>query len=406
MAKFKYVARDQSGGKIEDVIEAANQAAATAALRRMRFTVLSMKPVKPGIFNISLTKPRPHAKSADLVIFTRQFATMVEAGLAVVEILDILLEQIDDPGFKIVIEELRSDVRGGSDLSTSLSKYPKVFSQLYVNMIRAGEASGELDSILKRLAGYLEKSEALKRKIKSAMTYPMVSLTLVFGITIFLLVYIVPQFVEIFDKMGAEVPLPTRIVMGMSTALTSQWYLIMAAIAGFIVLTVVSRKSQRGRYLWDACFLKMPIFGELIQKIAISRFAQTFATMLRSGVPMLGSLEIVATTSGNSVVEEAVLASREAVRQGESLATPLGECPVFPAMVVRMVAVGEKTGSVESLLEKVAEFYDEQVDAAVESLTSVIEPVMIGVMGILVGGIVIAIFVPIFQMSQAAGRRR
>ncbi len=400
MAKFKYVARDSAGGKVEDEIEAPNQAAAMQMLKRSRVTVLSMTEVKKGLFNFSLTKPKPRAKASDLVIFTRQFSTMVEAGLPVVEILDILLEQTDDAGFKIAVSDVRSAVRAGSDLSTAMAKFPKVFSPLYTNLIKAGEASGDLDVILKRLATYLEKNASLRRKIISAMTYPSVSLILILGITVFLLVFIVPQFEDMFDKLGADLPLPTRIVLFISNTMLHYWYLVIAGVGGFIAFIYVSRKNPRGRYMWDQVNLKVPIFGELFQKVALSRFSRTFSTMLRSGVPMLGSLEIVASTAGNGVVEEAVMASREAVRQGESLASPLSECQIFPPMVVRMISVGERTGALESLLEKVAEFYDEQVDAAVETLTSVIEPVMIGVMGVIVGFIVVAIFMPILEIAN------
>lgn len=409
MARFKYVARDAMGSKVENQIEATNQAAAVQTLKRSRLTVLSINPVQKSLsdyLNINLFggKVKPRVKGNDLVIFTRQFSTMVEAGLPVVEILDILMEQADDKGFKLALSEVRSDVRGGSDLSTALGRFPMVFNRLYVDLIRAGEASGELDVILKRLATYLEKNAALRRKIISAMTYPMVSLGMVLMITIGLLVFIVPQFEDIFAKLGAGLPLPTKIVLAISHALTDNWYIVLGVLVGAIVAIYLSRKSARGRYFWDNVKIKMPIFGELFQKVALARFSRTFATMLRSGVPMLGALEIVATTAGNGVVEEAITASREAVRQGEALATPLADCPVFPPMVVRMIAVGERTGAVETLLEKVADFYDEQVDAAVESLTSVIEPVMIGVLGVFVGGIVIALLLPIFELQRIVSR--
>ena len=400
MAKFTYVARDKAGNKVEDEITAKNQQMATQQLRRTGLTVLSMTEVK-GKWSISLTKPKPRASQNDLVIFTRQFATMVEAGLPVVEILDILLEQTDDPGFKIVVTEVRSDVRGGSDLSTAMAKFPKVFTDLYINLIRAGEASGDLDIILKRLAVFLEKAASLKRKIISAMTYPSVSLVMIIGITVGLMVFIVPMFKEIFDKIGSELPLPTRIVMAISDAMLGYWYLWMVGSVAAFIFIKVTAKTPRGRYFWDSVKIKAPVFGELFQKVAISRFSRTFSTMLKSGVPMLSTLDIVAQTTGNGVVEEAIMASREAVRQGESLAQPLSESPVFPPMVVRMISVGERTGALESLLEKVADFYDEQVDAAVETLTSVIEPVMIGIMGVMVGGIVIALFVPILQLQQS-----
>ncbi|MCC8190538.1 MAG: type II secretion system F family protein [Planctomycetes bacterium] len=399
MPKFRYVARDAMGNKVEDELTAKSHAAAMAQLKRNRLNVLTLSEAKKG-FALSLTKPKPRVKAADLVIFTRQFSTMVEAGLPVVEILDILLEQTDDPGFKSVVSEVRSEVRGGSDLSSALAKWPKCFSPIYINLIKAGEASGDLDVILKRLAVYLEKNASLKRKIISAMTYPVASLGLIILITVGLLVFIVPQFVEIFDGIGAELPLPTRMVMAISDTLMERWYAVLAAIIGFFVFLWMVNKNPRGRYIIDSLKLKSPVFGELFQKVALSRFARTFSTMLRSGVPMLGSLEIVSATAGNGVVEEAVTASREAVRQGESLAAPLSESPVFPPMVVRMISVGERTGALETLLEKVADFYDEQVDAAVESLTSVIEPVMIGLMGVVVGFIVIALFLPILELQN------
>lgn len=401
MAKFKYAARDRAGNKVEDEVIAKNQAMAMQQLRKAGYSVLSINEVKKSLFNLSLSKPKPRVSGNDLVIFTRQFSTMVEAGLPVVEILDILLEQTDDAGFKMVVADVRSEVRGGSDLSTAMSKYPKVFSELYVNLIKAGEASGDLDVILKRLASFLEKNASLKRKIISAMTYPSVSLGLILLITIGLMVFIVPMFKEIFDKMGADLPLPTKIVMAISDTLLDYWYLVSAVGIGLFVFIKMSSKTPRGRYFWDSLKIKAPVFGELFQKVAISRFSRTFSTMLKSGVPMLASLEIVASTAGNGVVEEAISASREAVRQGESLATPLGETPIFPPMVVRMISVGERTGALESLLEKVADFYDEQVDAAVETLTAVIEPVMIGIMGVLVGGIVIALFMPILSLQSS-----
>ncbi len=401
MSKYKYVARDSTGKKIEDEITAKSQAAAMQQLRRNGLAVLSIGEVKKSIFSGSLFKPKPRVTGDDLVIFTRQFATMVEAGLPVVEILDILLEQTDDAGFKLAVSDVRSAVRSGTDLSTAMGKYPQVFPALYVNLIRAGEASGDLDVILKRLAGYLEKNLSLKRKIKSAMMYPSVSLAMVLLITIGLLVFIVPMFQDIFDQLGAELPLPTRIVLAISNTLIGHWYLVAGAAVGIFILLRLFRKSPRGRYMLDGWRLRAPVIGDLFKKVALSRFSRTFSTMLKSGVPMLGSLDIVASTAGNGVVEEAITASREAVRLGESLATPLSESPVFPPMVVRMISIGERTGALETLLEKVADFYDEQVDTAVDALTSVIEPVMIVLMGIIVGGIVIAIFLPILNMSQA-----
>lgn len=408
MATFAYVARDVNGNRIEDKITADNEESASAALRRMNLTVLSMTAEKSGLFSMSIggskRDPKPRVKGADLVIFTRQFATMIGAGLPVMECLDILAEQADDPGFKAALYKICSDVRSGTDLSQALGRHPRVFTDIYVNMIRAGEASGQLDTILVRLAEYMEASESLKRKIKSAMTYPIISLTMIFGITGFLLIFIIPKFQKIFMDLGVELPLPTRIVLGISAALTQSWYwLILGMVLTFVGITQFKR-TPKGRYVWDSLMLKMPIFGGLYQKVAISRFARTFATLLRSGVAILGALDIVSSTAGNAVLEEAVDGSREAIRQGETLAKPLANCPIFPPMVVRMIQVGERSGALETLLEKISEFYDEQVDATVEALTSLIEPLMIGMMGAIVGGIVLSVFLPIFKMQQAIGR--
>jgi type IV pilus assembly protein PilC len=328
---------------------------------------------------------------------------MIGAGLPVMECLDILAEQADDPGFKASLYKICSDVRTGTDLSSALGRHPRIFSNIYVNMIRAGEASGQLDTILVRLADYMEATESLKRKIKSAMTYPCISLLMIFAITAFLLIFIIPKFEKIFLDMGVSLPLPTRIVLGVSNTVSNPFFMgiFVAVVVGLAVAIIMLKRTRKGRYVWDTMMLKLPVFGGLLQKVAISRFSRTFATLLRSGVAILGALEIVASTSGNAVVEEAVGASREAIRQGEPLARPLADTPIFPPMVVRMIRVGETSGSLEVLLEKISEFYDEQVDATVESLTSLIEPMLIGVMGFVVGGIVLSIFMPIFKMQEA-----
>jgi len=407
MPTFKYVARDSNGNRVENTINAADDASAQAALKRQGLVVLSLTQEK-GRFALGLggKDPRPRVSSADLVIFTRQFATMVGAGLPIMECLDILAEQADDPGFKAALYKICNDVRSGTDLSSALSRHPRLFTDIYVNMIRAGEASGQLDTILVRLAEYMEASESLKRKIKSAMTYPCISLVMIFGITIFLLVFIIPQFKKIFEDLGVELPAPTRFVLGVSHVLTELWYVLVAVIGALIGGIIMFKRTKKGRYCWDWFTLKLPIFGGLLQKVAISRFARTFATLLRSGVAILGALDIVSTTAGNAILQEAVEASREAVRQGEPLAKPLANTWIFPPMVVRMIQVGERSGALETLLEKISEFYDEQVDATVEALTSLIEPLMIGIMGFVVGGIVLAVFLPIFKMQQALGKRK
>lgn len=410
MPNFKYVARDTNGNRREGTVSADNRAAAQTQLKSQGMTILSIEVDTKGVggFLAGLSQPKtpkPRVKSQDLVIFTRQFSTMIGAGLAVMECLDILAEQADDPGFKACLYKICNDVRSGTDLSSALGRHPRIFTDIYVNMIRAGEASGQLDTILGRLAGFLEASESLKRKIKSAMTYPVISIVMVLGITIFLLVFIIPKFADIFSTMGVELPLPTRITLATSDFMTKCWWGIPLGIGGMVVAFKLISRTPKGRYFLDSMFLKMPVFGDLFQKVAISRFSRTFATLLRSGVAILGALEIVSKTAGNAVLREAVEASRESIRQGEPLAKPLADTTIFPPMVVRMIQVGERSGSLEVLLEKISDFYDEQVDATVEALTSLIEPLMIGFMGLLVGGIVLSVFLPIFKMQEAVGKK-
>jgi type IV pilus assembly protein PilC len=417
MPKFKYVARDSAGKRVSQTVEGASKDEVLNNLRKENLQVLSVAEdsggpasaaPKPGgkqepaksMWNLSFGGTAPKVSGEMLVIFTRQFATMIGAGIPVLECLNILQEQAEDPGFNKALGQIVDDVRGGSDLSQALAKHPKVFERIYVNMIKAGEASGQLDTILQRLAEYLESSEKLKREIKGAMTYPVISLVMITGITTFLLVFIIPKFNEIFKSLKVELPLPTRIVLGISRLMTNYALQSMIIMVGIFLIIQWWRSTDSGGYTWDRLMLKLPVFGDLLQKVALSRFSKTFATLLRSGVPILGALEIVASTAGNRVVEEAVNNARESIRQGENLAKPLGESIVFPPMVVRMIAIGEKSGALEQLLEKISEFYDQQVEATVESLTALIEPIMIGVMGVMVGGIVLAVFLPIFKIQD------
>jgi type IV pilus assembly protein PilC len=414
MPRFRVMARDASGNRVQQVVEAVNQDDARAQLRGRSLTVLSVVedthapgraagPKEGAIrYRIVGGPPKPRLKSQDLVVFTRQFATMISSGIPMLECLDILTEQVTDPGFKLIMSRIVEDVRAGVDLSQALAKHPRVFSDIYVNMIRAGEASGQLDEILLRLAEYMESSEKLRHQIKAAMTYPVVSICLVLLITIGLLVFIIPRFESMFENLpGGRESLPslTKGVLAISRALIQYWWAMLGGIVGIIVLIRVLKKTDNGAYFWDRMKLKLPIFGPLVQKIALSRFSRTFSTLLRSGVNILGALDIVSATAGNRVVERAVNASRDSIRAGEPLARPLGESAVFPPMVVRMVAIGEKSGALESLLEKISQFYDEQVSSAVESLTALIEPLMIGTMGLLVGTIVLSVFWPILEMQ-------
>jgi len=339
-------------------------------------------------------------KKEEIVIFTRQLATMIGAGIPMLESLEILREQAESKQFGVLLDCVINDVRSGQDLSTSLERHPKAFTDVYVSMVRAGEASGQIDEILLRLADYLEAAQRLKREIKSAMTYPIVSLVMIFGITAYLMIGIVPKFKEVFSSLDIDLPGLTKGILATSEFCENNWMLIMAGMIVAGGLLVVYKRTDKGGWQWDWLMLHLPVFGKLFQKVGLSRFSKTCSTMIKSGVPILGTLEIVADTSGNRIIAEAVERARESVRQGESLMGPLGESPVFPPMVVRMIGIGEKTGSLEVLLEKISEFYDDQVSATVKQLTSLIEPIMIAVMGVMVGTIVLAVFLPIFELQK------
>jgi type IV pilus assembly protein PilC len=326
---------------------------------------------------------------------------MISAGIPLLESMEILEEQTSDPGFRVVLDKVIERVRAGSDFSTALSEHPRQFSKIYVNMIRAGESSGQLDVILQRLADYMESVEELKREIKAAMTYPVISLVLILSITVGLMVGIVPKFQAIFEQLGSKsLPAPTLVLLAISDAMRHHFVALASVVAVVAVSFALYIRTGPGRRYWHWFLLHMPVFGPLFLKVAISRFARTFATLIQSGVPMLGALDIVAATAGNVVVESAVLKAKEAVTRGETLGDPLASTRVFPPMVTRMVSIGEKTGALEKLLMKIAEFYDLEVRAMVKALTSLIEPLMISAMGFIVGFIVLAIFLPIIQMTR------
>jgi type IV pilus assembly protein PilC len=333
----------------------------------------------------------------DLGVFTRQFSTMINAGLPMVQCLDILSSQLDKEQFKKTVSTVMQDVEGGSTLAEALGKH-KIFSRLYVNMVEAGEAGGILDKILDRLAVYLEKAEALARKVKSAMMYPAVVFIVAIGATVFMLLFIIPTFAKMFTDFGGDLPLPTKIVLGVSDFLRSKWWLL----AGIIVAAIIAFKrfyaTEFGKFRVDAFMLRIPVLGQVIRKAAIARFTRTLGTLISSGVPILNGLDITARTAGNKVVERAVFATRESISQGNTIAEPLRAAGVFPPMVTQMIGVGEQTGALDEMLEKIANFYDDEVDTAVETLTSVIEPVMIVVMGVLVGGMLIAMYLPMFKL--------
>jgi len=333
----------------------------------------------------------------DLGVFTRQFATMINAGLPMVQCLDILSAQMDKPVFKKIVTEVMSDVESGTTLAEALNKHA-CFSDLYVNMVDAGEAGGILDVILNRLAVYLEKADALVRKIRGAMTYPAIVFLVAAGATIFMLMFIIPTFAQMFTDFGGELPLPTRIVMGLSDFLRANWYLLLGVLIGALVALRRYYKTEHGRYRIDRMLLNLPVLGSVIRKGSVARFTRTLGTLVASGVPILNGLEITARTAGNKVVEEAVMNTRVSISEGNTIADPLKESGVFPPMVVQMIGVGEQTGALDEMLDKVADFYDSEVDTAVSALTSIIEPVMIVVMGVIVGGMLIAMYLPMFRL--------
>jgi type IV pilus assembly protein PilC len=404
MPDFKYTVRDAAGKKISGSITSDTEMEAKQELRRQDFVIISIEEKGGGgLTGKPLFKrkgaPKAHIKGKDLTVFTRQLSTMISAGIPMLESLEVLSEQADDRGFRHILGQIVEDVRSGTDLSAAMAKHPSVFKRLFTNMVKAGEASGQIDDILNRLADYQEANDKLKNEIKSAMTYPLVSITMIVGITLFLLVFVVPQFEAIFISLKAKLPLPTEVLLVVSHFMREKIYIWMPAVLLIIIGFIAYSKTGGGSYFRDWLVLKLPVLGPLFQKVAISRFARTFSTLLQSGVPILATLEIVATTSGNRVIENAVTQASQNIREGEPLATPLGKSGVFPPMVTRMVAIGERSGALETLLEKISDFYDQEVKTTVEQLTSLIEPIMIGVMGFFVGGIVMAVFLPIFSIT-------
>lgn len=341
----------------------------------------------------------------DIVIFTRQLATMIDAGLPLVQCLEILGNQTENKTLAKTITQVRSDVETGSTFAEALKKHPKVFNDLYVNMIAAGEAGGILDTILQRLAAYMEKFAKIKKQIKSAMIYPSIILFVAVAVVALLMVVVVPMLASMFAEMGQALPLPTRIVVGISKFLSSWGGVILAlSIIGFIVGLVQWRKTINGRKITDAIALKIPVVGMLIQKVSVAKFTRTLGTLISSGVPILEGLLIVARTAGNKIVEEAITSTRQSVSEGKTLAEPLGKARVFPPMVTQMISVGEATGALDNMLGKIADFYDEEVDSAVAALTSMLEPMLMIFLGITVGFVIVAMYLPIFQMGALAGR--
>ncbi|MBU8921535.1 MAG: type II secretion system F family protein [Bacteroidales bacterium] len=338
----------------------------------------------------------------DMSIFTRQFATMINAGLPMVQCLDILSSQLEKPRFKQIVTEVMSDVESGATLAEALNKHDD-FGELFVNMVDAGEAGGILDIILTRLAQYLEKADALRRKVKGAMTYPTIVFCVAGGATIFMLMVIIPTFAKMFSDFGGELPLPTQIVMMLSDFLRANWYLLLGGLIGSVIGIKKYYKTESGHFRIDQMMLRLPILGNVVRKGAVARFTRTLGTLISSGVPILNGLEITARTSGNKVIEKAIMDTKQSISEGNTIVDPLRKSGVFPPMVVQMIGVGEQTGALDEMLDKVADFYDDEVDTAVDALTAAIEPIMIVVMGFIVGGMLIAMYLPMFKLVTVVG---
>ena len=398
MPTFAYVVKDKTGRTHSGSLETDSKRSLIEQLWKQELVVLSIeeRQSRQGVWMIG----QPSVPMQQLVIFSRQLATMVASGIPIVGALDILAEQIEDRVFRQVLRKILEQVQAGANLSEAMAKHPRIFSGFYLNMVKAGESSGKLDEILDRLAGYLEKIDVLKKKVSASLFYPTLVSLLAFSITTFLVVVVVPKFRDIFTSLGGKLPLPTQILLVISD--TVRHYCVLG-LAGVVVAIIAFRLYVRttvGRVWFDQFKLNLPIIGPLLQKVAIARFARTLATLTKSGVPILNALEIVAKTAGNMVIERVVLRARASIKDGENIADPLAHSKVFPPMVTRMISVGEKTGELERMLSKISEFYENEVDTAVTGLTSLIEPLIIVFLGIVIGGVVIALFLPIFKLSQ------
>jgi type IV pilus assembly protein PilC len=402
MPYFNWKGKNSYGDKRKGVIEAPNIEAARAHLKKIRITPSKLKEKPKDLFeNIAFFKPKVTPK--DVVIFTRQLSTMIDAGLPLVQGLEILANQMENPTFKKILTQVRLDVEGGTTFADALKKHPKVFDSLFCNMVDAGEVGGILDTILARLSIFMEKSMTLKKRVKGAMIYPIICLCISIIILGIILLFVVPVFEKMFADFGAALPVPTQIVVNLSNFVQQNFLYGLFLIAFVIFAFKKYYSTEKGEKKIDAMILELPIVGDLVRKVAVAKFTRTLGTMLKSGVPILESLSVVAKTSGNKVIEIAVTRTADAISEGRPIAEPLEETGVFPIMVVQMINVGEAVGALDAMLEKIADFYDEEVDQAVENLTAMIEPFMMVFLGGMIGGLVVAMYLPIFKMGEVVG---
>jgi type IV pilus assembly protein PilC len=400
MAIFVYTGRTRAGQTVSGELEAATREAVVARLRSQQIIATAVR-TKPKEISFSFGSG---VTEKDIVVFTRQFATMIDAGLPLVQCLEILSSQQENKVFKKTLGQIRQSVEGGSTFAAALKQHPKIFTSLYANMVEAGEAGGILDTILNRLAQYMEKAMGLKKKVKSAMVYPSTIVAVALTVVIFLLIFVIPTFKTMFEGFGATLPLPTQIVLEASNIVRAYFMVMIGAIVGIVIGFRAWYKTESGRTVMDAFMLKTPVFGVLIRKVAVAKFTRTLGTLISSGVAILDGLDITARTAGNKIVEKAVLRTRASIAEGKTIADPLRESGVFPPMVTQMISVGEQTGALDSMLSKIADFYDEEVDTAVNNLTALLEPMMMVFLGIIIGGVVIAMYLPIFKLVSVVGK--
>ena len=397
MAVFAFSGRTRTGQTISGEMDAPNREAVVAQLRRQQVMATSVKP-KASDIQIRIPGFGGKVSERDLAVVTRQLATMIDAGLPLVQCLEILASQQDNKLLKKTLHDIRQDVEGGATFSAALKRHPKIFGALYTNMVEAGEAGGILDTILNRLAAYIEKAMILKRRVKTAMFYPATIISVAVVVVIFLLLYVIPTFQQMFAGFGATLPLPTLFVLALSNFVRAYILFIIVGIVGMVVGIRVFNGTEGGKRTIDRILLRLPVFGPLIRKVAVAKFSRTLGTLVSSGVSILEGLDITARTAGNKIVEEAVFKARTVIAQGKTIAEPLEASGVFPRMVTQMIGVGEQTGALDRMLNKIADFYDEEVDVAVAGLTSLLEPLLVIFLGVIIGGVVIAMYLPIFKL--------
>jgi len=402
MPEFIWKGVNRKGKKKKGEMEAESENFVRLTLRRQGIEPTTIKPKPKDLFeNVKFLQPKVTEK--DIVVMTRQFATMIDAGLPLVQCLEILYSQQDNRTFRKILKNIKEDVEEGSTFADALKHHPEAFDDLFVNLVAAGEIGGILDIILNRLAAYIEKASKLKKKVKGAMTYPIVVMVIAVMVVAVILIFVIPVFQSMFADFGRALPVPTQIVVAISNFVKSNIIYMIVALALVVFLFRRFYKTDKGEVLIDNLVLKLPVFGMLIRKVAVAKFTRTLGTMISSGVPILDSLEIVAATAGNRTIEAAIRETRQSISEGRTIAEPLADSEVFPSMVVQMISVGEATGALDTMLSKIADFYDDEVDVAVEALTSMLEPFMMVFLGGTIGGLVVSMYLPIFQMAGAVG---